>query len=141
MAETLTHPAVKDWGVDSAPESRPGVPMEAEMPPLTSSPSKQVPTVPIVHKRVELEGLTQTFGTSCPPRGLSGLLRRRAYRVPDNRLSHWMMLIMADRVDVAEGLMADVVKRNPAALLVTVGVAMAAIVYLRRRERFNGAWS
>lgn len=43
------------------------------------------------------------FGTSCPPRGLSGVLRKYAYRrFSEGRAAHWLILLGADRVDAAE---------------------------------------
>ena len=34
---------------------------------------------------VEIDHLTPVFGTAQPPRGLSGVLRRAAYGIPDTR--------------------------------------------------------
>lgn len=39
------------------------------------------------------------FGTAVPPRGLSGLVRRAAYRQPDHVMRHWTLLLLADRVE------------------------------------------
>ncbi len=38
-------------------------------------------------------------------------LRRVAYKVPDHRLSHWVALFIADRVDVIESFPLDLFKR------------------------------
>ena len=77
----------RERGSDLSFERRPGVPMEANPPhPLPHSQHMQPP--------VQSKAL--------PPRGFSGLLRRRAYRVPGHLASHWMMLLFADRVDVME---------------------------------------
>jgi hypothetical protein len=43
------------------------------------------------------------FGAAVPARGLSGVLRRAAYRVPEHRSARWTLLLAADRVDVLEG--------------------------------------
>jgi hypothetical protein len=52
---------------------------------------------------MELQGhLTPVFGTAQPPRGPSGVLRRAAYRIPEHRALHWLLLVVADRVDVAQ---------------------------------------
>jgi hypothetical protein len=53
-------------------------------------------------KRPGLEQLTPVFGTSCPPRGLSGMMRTAAYKIPDHFTSRWLVLLAADRVDVLE---------------------------------------
>jgi hypothetical protein len=38
-------------------------------------------------------------------------MRRMAYRIPEWRARHWMLLLLADRVDVVEGLLGDVMRR------------------------------
>jgi hypothetical protein len=40
------------------------------------------------------------YGTAAPPKWLSGLLRKVAYHYPDHWARHWMVLFLADRVDV-----------------------------------------
>jgi hypothetical protein len=42
------------------------------------------------------------FGTSAPLRGLSGALRKYAYRYSEGRAAHWLILLGADRVDAWE---------------------------------------
>ena len=43
------------------------------------------------------------FGTSTPPRGLSGAIRKYAYReYSEGRAAHWLLLMLADRVDAVE---------------------------------------
>jgi hypothetical protein len=71
-------------------------------------PPRQIPTVKI-HKSIEHPDLTPVFGTTCPPSGLSGRLRDVAYQYSEGRLAHWMTLMLADRVDVWEGLIDDLV--------------------------------
>jgi hypothetical protein len=39
------------------------------------------------------------FGTAEPPAGLSGLVRRWAYRYPDHCPRHWLLLLLGDRID------------------------------------------
>jgi hypothetical protein len=46
--------------------------------------------------------LTPVYSTALPPRGLSGVLRRAAYKIPDYKPRRWMLLLAADRVDVLE---------------------------------------
>ena len=58
-------------------------------------------------RSAERAGLTPVFGTSVPPAGLSGQLRRLAYRGPEDRMRRWLLLTLADRVDVGEGLLSD----------------------------------
>lgn len=44
------------------------------------------------------------FGTSTPPSGLSGVMRREAFKRSEGKWSHWLMLMAADRVNVVEGI-------------------------------------
>lgn len=54
-------------------------------------------------RSIEHKFLTPVFGTSCPPRGVSGALRRFSYRkYSEGRPAHWLLLLAADRVDAWE---------------------------------------
>jgi hypothetical protein len=66
----------------------------------------QLRKVEILHSN-ERPGLTPVFGTSTPPRGLSGMMRRAAFKFSENDLRHWLILLAADRVNVGEGLIED----------------------------------
>jgi hypothetical protein len=93
---------------DASPKARPGVPAERATPePVANAhwvePPRQTPRGKEL-KDVDRPELTATFGTGQPPRGLSGLLRKRAYRIPDYRARRWMLLLLADRIDAIESL-------------------------------------
>lgn len=135
------------FGVDEALEQRPGVPMEAERPHAAEGAHWDTPTRQRKRqtqlKRAGLPRLTPVFGTAQPPRGISGLMRRLGYRIPEHRTSHWMTLLTADRVDVLEGRLGEMlaspikamglqgvgrrVEHNPVA---AIGVSLAALVAL-----------
>jgi hypothetical protein len=67
------------------------------------------------------------FGTAVPPRAVSGLLRRVAYRYPDHAVRHWTMLLLADRVDLWEHRAGRLVRvLAPAAALAAVALALRA---------------
>jgi hypothetical protein len=108
-------PDVPDWGVDLAPEARPGVPKERLPPePLHSSAGvTQPPQVPRfeILKRVGLTDLTPVFGTAPPPHGVSGEIRRFSYHIPEYRVSHWLLLLFADRIDAVESGITDLMRR------------------------------
>jgi hypothetical protein len=91
--------------VDAAHANRPGVPMEAEphADPGASwdAPEQQLSQVRHL-KRKGLQSLTPVYGTAQPPKGLSGVMRRAAYEIPEHKPSHWALLMAADRVDVLE---------------------------------------
>ena len=93
-------------GVDARPEDRPGVPRETPPHPVGSAHWDTPPAQPRrgqVTRRMEQGGkLPPVFGTAQPPRGLSGQLRMAAYGVPEHQFRHWLLLVLADHIDVAE---------------------------------------
>ncbi|MGE0528214.1 MAG: hypothetical protein AB7G93_01705 [Bdellovibrionales bacterium] len=110
--QSIDHSAwIKGWGSDADLSARPGVPMDKApvlgVESLYLEVEQQVPEFKI-HKSTEHGRLTPVFGTSCPPTGLSGRIRDVAYRLSEGRLSHWFLLIFADRVNVLEDLLAEV---------------------------------
>lgn len=48
------------------------------------------------------------MGEATPPAGLSGHMRRFAYRYSENEFSHWIPLLLADRINVWEGIIQDI---------------------------------
>ena len=107
MSETKNgNGAVFGAGADARQARRPGVPMEKEPPEPMGNAHWLKPDAMknpgYVLKRAGLEELTPVFGTSVPPRGLSGLMRKAAYKMPEHFTSHWLLLMAADRVDVLE---------------------------------------
>jgi hypothetical protein len=107
----LSH--IQGWGADRRPEDRPGYPKERTPPrlpdPNPPSPKPQHSHVEVFHS-IERPGLTPVYGTTAPPRGLSGKLRGLAFRYSENDLRHWLVLMAADRVDVGEGLLEDLAR-------------------------------
>src|SRR4051812_35931411 len=104
-------PGVSGWGVDLARENRPGVPRELNrenvlMRGREPAVTKQVPRRPVL-KTVERNSVTPVFGTTCPLRGLSGVVRRFAFRFSEDRARHWFLLVFADRLDMVEGWFSD----------------------------------
>ena len=96
---------IPGWGVDLDPNDRPSVPREqvdtASSGAHWNFPERQPEKWPR-ERSIEHEFLTPVFGTSCPPRGISGAIRRYAYRFSEARAAHWMILLGADRVDALE---------------------------------------
>jgi hypothetical protein len=104
---------IPGWGADLDPANRPGVPKESNRVPATLAEhvrlERQKPPHRI-HLTVERPELTPVFGTSCPPRLLSGKMRDFAYRFGEGRLARWMTLLAADRVDMLEGAALDLLQ-------------------------------
>lgn len=102
-------------GVDENPEVRPGVPRESRphrLPGAHWMEPEQQPATPQLVARLGLHRLTPVFSTALPPRGVSGVVRRIAHRIPDHRVSHWVLLMLADRVDVIQSLFVPAVPRR-----------------------------
>lgn len=99
--EPVRRPA--HWGVDLDRASRPGVPMMNTEPRLMENARWPVerqagqPASPR-HGRSN-KPMPPVFGTALPLKGVSGMLRRLAYRDPDHKPRHWLMMMFADRVD------------------------------------------
>jgi hypothetical protein len=96
---------IPGWGVDLDYADRPAVPMEDFDPGATNAhwhvPEQQPQRWPR-EMSPEHGQLPAVFGTSCPPRGISGAIRKYAYTLSEGRTSHWMLLMLADRIDVLE---------------------------------------
>ncbi|MET7820798.1 hypothetical protein [Micromonospora zamorensis] len=108
---------IPGWGVDLDPKDRPSVPKERFDPTLNGAhwefPERQPEKWPR-ERSIEHKFLTPVFGTSCPPKGLSGLIRRYSYRTySEGRAAHWLLLLAADRVDAVESTFASFLSRHP----------------------------
>ena len=55
----------------------------------------------------ERPNLSATFGTSTPPAGLSGVLRRFAFKYSESSYGHWLPLMLAVKACVVEGYLED----------------------------------
>src|SRR5690606_2211231 len=102
---------IPGWGMDADPENDPTYPMKhytgADHNRLNYTRAPQQPqTVEVLHS-IERPGITRVFGTAVPPSGLSGVLRRYAFRFSEGSSGHWLTLILADRVNVVEGILDD----------------------------------
>lgn len=92
---------IPGWGVDVDPSDRPSVPRERFEPTGAhwEFPERQPERWPR-ERSIEHKFLPPVFGTSCPPKGISGKLRHFAYRrFSEGRAAHWLILVAADRVD------------------------------------------
>lgn len=105
---------IKGWGIDADPENEPTYPMKK----YTGDdhkrlhyerPELQPQDVEILHSN-ERPNITAVFGTSTPPSGLSGMIRRYAFKYSEGSWGHWLPLLLADRVNVVEGLIDDIAK-------------------------------
>lgn len=102
---------IQGWGADLDRKDRPGVPMERTPPRFLEGkhwdqPEQQKQDIEVLVSP-ERPGLTPIFGTSAPPKGLSGMLRRVAFKLTENDIRHWLLLLLADRLNMVEGIGQD----------------------------------
>ncbi len=112
LAAKFAH--IKGWGIDADPENEPTYPMKHwngdDHKRLNYvRPFQQPLTVEKLHSN-ERPSVSSVFGTSVPPSGLSGKLRRQAFRFSEGNWNHWLALLLADRVNMVEGVIDDVKK-------------------------------
>lgn len=104
---------IPGWGIDADPKNEPTYPMKHytgddherlnyNRPPL------QPETVEVLHSN-ERPNITAVFGTPVPPSGLSGAIRRFAFKYSEGSWNHWLPLLLADRVNMVEGIVDDLV--------------------------------
>jgi hypothetical protein len=98
---------IPGWGADLDPKDRPSVPKLQFQEDFTGAhwgefPDRQPEKWPR-ERSIEHAQLTPVFGTSTPPHGLSGAIRKLSYRrYSEGRAAHWLLLVLADRVDAWE---------------------------------------
>jgi hypothetical protein len=153
--------SVLGWGVDADTRNDPTYPyrvrenddrrgpMEGARPPMQSQSIEVLQSIEHVRRPA-------VFGTSTPPSGASGVIRRAAFGWSESNWLHWLLLMGADRVNVVEGLVEDLGRgkvpnvlgemgvratwehdRNglTTKLVVTAAVVGGAVLLIRRRKR------
>jgi hypothetical protein len=108
---------IPGWGVDIDPNDRPSVPRLQSDPNGSGSqwerPEQQPEKWPR-ERSIEHSQLTPVFGTSCPPKGVSGAIRKYSYRrFSEARAAHWLLLLAADRVEATGAHVAAMLKLHP----------------------------
>lgn len=105
---------IEGWGIDIDPRNDPTYPLKKrtnnEHEGYSWARPQQQPELIEVLRSVERPNLTSVFGTSVPPSGLSGRIRRLAFKKSESSLGRWMPLIMADRINEIEGIIDDLKK-------------------------------
>lgn len=105
---------IKGWGVDADPRNEPTYPMKKYTGDDHQRLNWERPTLQPVDMEIlqsnERPNVSAVFGTSVPPEGLSGDLRRYAFKYSESSYGHWLPLLLADRVNVVEGIIDDLKK-------------------------------
>lgn len=143
---------IPGWGIDIPKANRPGVPREKNVDPESNgvhwqAMDRQQPPIKI-YQTIEKQGLTPVFGTTCPPKGLSGKIRDKAYKYGEDRIRRWALLLLADRVDMVESQLEEIAfgrepqseeqrkKRKNIVYGVGAGLSVAAVgLFLRSRKK------
>jgi hypothetical protein len=102
---------IRGWGVDANTNNDPTFPIrhreDLETRGLTwTRPTQQDSDVEILQS-IEHDRRPAVLGTSTPPSGISGMIRRYAFRRSESDWLHWLLLMGADRLNVVEGVIED----------------------------------
>ena len=105
---------IPGWGIDADPDNNPTYPIKhytgADHERINyEKPPQQDQNIEIL-KSNERPQLSAVFGTSTPPSGVSGMIRRFAFKYSESSYGHWVPLVMADRIDVVQGIISDIRK-------------------------------
>ena len=117
---------IPGWGADLDLAVRPSVPRERFDPSFSGAhweyPEQQPEKWPR-ERSVEHTQLPPVFGTTCPPKGLSGVIRKYAYaKYSEGQAAHWLLLMAGDRVDVVESGLRSMLTLRPDNPITQTGV-------------------
>ena len=105
--------SIPGWGVDADPDNDPTYPYRErdkdDHSGTWARPPRQAVDVEVLQS-IEHKQRPAVVGTSTPPSGLSGVLRRLAYTRSESNLLHWMLLLGADRINMVEGVVQDLAR-------------------------------
>lgn len=119
------HAHIQGWAADLDHANRPAYPMERTPPRLDNVHWDRPEDQPIrmkVYHSTERQGITPVFGTSSPPSGLSGKIRDVAYAMTENDIRHWLLLLLADRVNMVEGIGEDLMNGHVPNIFAEMGL-------------------
>ena len=131
LYSTATQVGQRKGDDDRVKAERPGVPMELNPEDVPHVPiqGRQTPRVRVLKERGR-QALPPVLSNAQPPRGLAGVLRRRAFIYPEHLARHWLLLLTADRVEVA---MFRLKRRLGRAVGVVVGIALTRALWRQRK--------
>jgi hypothetical protein len=128
MKKNEAYKNIPGWGMDADPENEPTYPMKNytgdDHERINYERSEQQPQDVEILMSNERPAMTRVFGNTVPPSGLSGMIRRYAFQNSEDRYRHWIPLILADRVNVFEGLIEDIKEGHFPNLIKERGLAM-----------------
>jgi hypothetical protein len=117
---------IPGWGADLDVADRPSVPRERFDPALLGNDWERPERQPEKWRRersLEHTELPPVFGTTCPPKGLSGAIRKHAYaKYSEGQAAHWLLLMAGDRVDTVESTVGSLLTLHPDNPITETGV-------------------
>ncbi len=108
----IDYKSIPGWNMDADPENEPTYPIKKwtgddhKRSNWERPQQQQDNDIEILHSN-ERPNLSAVFGTPQPPSGLSGMLRRQAFKFSESEYGHWLTLLLADRVNMIEGIVDD----------------------------------
>ncbi|HKU09860.1 hypothetical protein [Sinomonas sp.] len=129
---------IPGWGADLDPADRPSYPREQpgiETGAHWDFPERQPEKWPR-ERSVEHAFLPPVFGTSTPPAGVSGAIRKHAYKYSEGRAAHWLLLVAADRIDAWEHHLRSFASHRPDNPVTETGV-LSELSRSGARSRFG----
>lgn len=125
MDKNFQRDDIVGWGADLDPANRPAYPKERTPPRYTNAhwkdPEQQIQSIRLL-RSTERPRISRVFGTSTPPKGLSGMIRGVAYKYSENDIRRWMMLLFADRINVFEGIFEDLSRGHIPNIFAEMGI-------------------
>ncbi len=123
----VARPDIPGWGVDADPGNDATYPMrdrtQDDSPGMNwARPNQQDSDVEVLQS-VEHNRRPAVFGESTPPAGISGAIRRSAFGYSESQWAHWLLLMLADRVNAAEGVAQDLAQGRVPNVIDEMGLA------------------
>lgn len=113
--EAKDNPQIKGWGIDADSENDPTYPIQKRKDGSLKyfrKGQKQQPVIQEVLHSNERPNVSAVYGLGPEPTDLSGKIRRFAFTFGENEFSHWLPLILADRINAIEGIIDDIKQGN-----------------------------
>lgn len=127
------------WAIDADRDNDPTYPIRSRLDTAQehrgwTRPRQQATEIEVL-RSIERPDLTAVFGTSTPPSGLSGMIRRAAFAYSESSYLHWLPLVLADRINVVEGVLDDMRRGRVPNVLAEAG---AGARWRYDRKAFSG---
>ena len=110
--ENFDYKNIPGWNMDADPENEPTYPIKKYTGDDHNRINWERPVQQPINEEVlhsnERPSVSAVFGTPLPPSGLSGAIRRKAFKFSESEYGHWLNLFLADRINMFEGIIDDI---------------------------------